>query len=114
MSFASPPRSLSLIHIYNIPMTRGLGSSSACIVGGLLGANTLLGEPLARDELVDMAAHLEGHPDNSTPAILGGFVSAVLEEEHVYYVKKELDEGMHFAACLLYTSPARRGRSSAP
>ena len=93
-----PFRGLRIEQVNNIPMTRGLGSRSACIVGGLLGANTLLGEPLARDELVDMAAHLEGHPDNSTPAILGGFVSAVLEEEHVYYVKKELDEGMHFAA----------------
>ena len=63
-----------------IPMTRGLGSSSACIVGGLLGGNALLGQPFTTDELVDMAAHMEGHPANSTPAILGGFVAAVLED----------------------------------
>ncbi|MBC3515156.1 homoserine kinase [Neobittarella massiliensis] len=81
-----------------IPMTRGLGSSSACIVGGLLGGNALLGQPFTTDELVDMAAHMEGHPDNSTPAILGGFVAAVLEDEHVFYVKKDLDSSLHFVA----------------
>lgn len=57
----------------NIPMTRGLGSSSACIVGGLFGANELMGNPLSQDELVNFAAVMEGHPDNSTPAILGGY-----------------------------------------
>lgn len=49
----------------NIPMTRGLGSSSACIVGGLFGANELMGNPLSQDELVNFAAVMEGHPDNS-------------------------------------------------
>ena len=40
----------------NIPMTRGLGSSSACLVAGLLGANTLLGCPLSEEDLADLAA----------------------------------------------------------
>ncbi|HIR41448.1 MAG TPA: homoserine kinase, partial [Candidatus Egerieicola pullicola] len=56
----------------HIPMTRGLGSSSACIIGGLYGANVLLGGPFNTDELVDLAAQIEGHPDNTTPALLGG------------------------------------------
>ena len=64
----------------NIPMARGLGSSSACIIGGLLGANELLGRPLSRNELVDLAAKMEGHPDNSTPALVGGLVTAVLTD----------------------------------
>ena len=59
-----------------IPTARGLGSSSACIAGALLGANELLGRPCTLDELVDLAAVAEGHPDNSTPALLGGFVAA--------------------------------------
>lgn len=42
----------------NIPMARGLGSSSACIVAGLVGANTLLGNPLNPDEIVDLAAQI--------------------------------------------------------
>ncbi|MBC8569457.1 homoserine kinase [Zongyangia hominis] len=80
----------------NIPMTRGLGSSSACIVGGLFGANTLMGNPLSREELVNFAAVMEGHPDNSTPAILGGLVTAVIDDGKVYCVKQEITEKLRF------------------
>ena len=55
---------LKILQQNNIPMTRGLGSSSACIVGGLAGANMLLGNPFSKDELVNIASELEGHPDN--------------------------------------------------
>lgn len=82
----------------NIPMTRGLGSSSACIVGGLFGANELMGNPLSQDELVNFAAVMEGHPDNSTPAILGGLVTAVIDEGKVYCVKQEITEKLRFFA----------------
>ena len=82
----------------NIPMTRGLGSSSACIVGGLFGANELMGNPLSQDELVNFAAVMEGHPDNSTPAILGGLVTAVIDEGKVYCVKQEITEKLCFFA----------------
>lgn len=82
----------------NIPMTRGLGSSSACIVGGLFGANELMANPLSQDELVNFAAVMEGHPDNSTPAILGGLVTAVIDEGKVYCVKQEITEKLRFFA----------------
>lgn len=63
--------------MYNvIPVSRGLGSSAAAIVGGLLVANLLLGEPLGRDELLELAVALEGHSDNVAPALYGGFVSS--------------------------------------
>ena len=58
-----------------IPMARGLGSSSACIVAGLMGGNALMGSPLSLEDIIHMAATMEGHPDNSTPAILGGQVT---------------------------------------
>jgi len=60
----------------DIPQSRGLGSSSAAIVGSLYGTNELLGRPLTRDELFNMASHLEGHPDNVAAAIYGGFTLA--------------------------------------
>ena len=82
----------------NIPMTRGLGSSSACIVAGLTGANALTGYPLSKDALVNLAADLEGHPDNSTPALLGGLVTAVISEGHVYYVKVPVSGSVRFVA----------------
>jgi len=56
-----------------IPLTKGLGSSSAAIVGSLYGANELLGRPFKREELFNFASHLEGHPDNVAAAIFGGF-----------------------------------------
>ncbi|CDZ23282.1 Homoserine kinase [[Clostridium] cellulosi] len=91
-------RGLKLIQENNIPMTRGLGSSSACIVAGLVGANALLGDPLSKDDLVNLAARLEGHPDNSTPAILGGLVASVFDGNRVYSVKVPISGRLRFAA----------------
>jgi len=55
-----------------IPMARGLGSSATAIVGGIVGGNLLAGSPLSQKQLLDLAIAVEGHPDNVTPAMLGG------------------------------------------
>ncbi len=55
-----------------IPLARGLGSSSAAIVGGLAAANALEGGPIGQERLLRLASALEGHPDNVAPALLGG------------------------------------------
>lgn len=55
-----------------VPLARGLGSSATAIVGGLVGANLLAGEPLRQVELMQLAIEMEGHPDNVVPALLGG------------------------------------------
>lgn len=103
---------LRIEQISNIPLARGLGSSSACIIGGLIGANQLMGRPLSDDELINIAAVMEGHPDNSTPALMGGLVTAVLERDKVYYVKQEVTSDLKFAAIIpdfeLKTSIARQ------
>jgi homoserine kinase len=63
------------IHCHNgIPPSRGLGSSAAAIVGGVFAANTLLGEPLPPAALLEIAADIEGHPDNVAAALFGGAV----------------------------------------
>ena len=79
-----PFRGLYIQQESNIPMTRGLGSSSACLIGGLLGANTLIGSPLSRTEICHLATKMEGHPDNVAPALMGGLVTSVVEQGHVY------------------------------
>jgi len=61
-----------------IPHGRGLGSSSAAIVTGLAGARAL-GAPLSDDDLLPLAALIEGHPDNVAPALLGGLTAAWVE-----------------------------------
>lgn len=91
---------LKLIQTNNIPMARGLGSSSACIIAGLLGANTMLGNPLSLDDLVDMAAQIEGHPDNTAPALLGGIVTAVFDGKKVEWVKQEVFTKLKFVAII--------------
>ena len=67
-----------------IPLSRGLGSSSAAIVGGLVAANDCvrrgLGRELALQQLLDLASEIEGHPDNVAPALLGGLVVAATRE----------------------------------
>lgn len=88
---------IHLIQEDYIPMVRGLGSSAACIVGGLLAANELAGRPCTRDELAQMAAMLEGHPDNSNPAIFGGMVVGAQNEKEMKYVRLELPEDLVFA-----------------
>jgi homoserine kinase len=57
-----------------IPLSRGLGSSAAATVGGVLAGNALAGEPLSTPELLRLATEIEGHPDNAAAALLGGFV----------------------------------------
>jgi homoserine kinase len=56
----------------DVPLARGLGSSATAIVGGLLGANGLAGNPLSPPEIMAMAIEMEGHPDNVVPAMIGG------------------------------------------
>ncbi len=56
-----------------IPLSRGLGSSASAVVSGVVAANELLGRPFTKEELLDIAVSLEGHPDNVTPSLFGGF-----------------------------------------
>lgn len=60
-----------------IPISRGLGSSAAAIVGGLFAANVLADSPLSEDDLFDLATSIEGHPDNVAAALFGGLVVSV-------------------------------------
>ena len=96
----------------NIPMARGLGSSSACIVAGILGANRLLGSPFTQTELINLAAKIEGHPDNTSPAISGGLVASAIEGERVYSVSVPVSEKIAFAVMIppfeLKTEKARK------
>ena len=92
-------------------MTRGLGSSSACLIAGLLGANELLGRPMNSGELLNLAAAIEGHPDNVAPALLGGLVTCAMDEGIVHSISVPVSESVRFAVMIpdftLKTSLAR-------
>ena len=102
---------MKIIQESPIPMARGLGSSSACIVAGILGANALLGDPFSKEDAVNFATSIEGHPDNVAPAILGGFVVSAYDGGHVYSLRKDIAPRVTFAAFIpdfeLLTETAR-------
>lgn len=78
------PNGLFIRQTSKIPMTRGLGSSSACIVGGMLAANVLSGRQLSYKDILHMASQMEGHPDNVGPALYGGLcISANIDDRTV-------------------------------
>lgn len=76
------------IHCINrVPLTSGLGSSSAAMLTGMLGANALLGNPFSDEQILKFAIETEGHPDNVAPAMLGGLVASIVHEDRVISLK---------------------------
>ncbi len=63
-----------------IPLARGMGSSSAALVGGAALADAVLGGKLGREGVLKVCAALEGHPDNVAPAVLGGFTASAMQD----------------------------------
>lgn len=70
-----------------IPLSRGLGSSAAATVGGVLAGNALAGEPLSTPEMLRLATEIEGHPDNAAAVLLGGFVVSASTSEGVEAIR---------------------------
>lgn len=63
------------------PVARGLGSSSTCIVAGIMAAAAMAHRPISRQETVRLATRMEGHPDNAAPAVLGSLVCSFTPED---------------------------------
>ncbi|WP_371370856.1 homoserine kinase [Sporomusa aerivorans] len=80
-------KGISLRMKNNIPLSRGLGSSAAAIVGGLVAANELTGNRLNKETILDMATAIEGHPDNVAPAIFGGITVSIMDSGHAHYLR---------------------------
>ncbi len=75
------PAGVSLHLVNNIPPARGLGSSAAAILGGMCAANILAGGPLPKEQILCLAAALEGHPDNAAAGLYGGVTLAVRQPD---------------------------------
>ncbi len=82
-----PAMGIKITSETQVPVSRGLGSSSTAVVAGLMAANALAGSPLGQADLVTEATLIEGHPDNVAPAILGGMTINVMEEGKVRSLK---------------------------
>ncbi len=82
-----------------IPLARGMGSSAAAIAGGLVAANAICSQDYTPNDLLEMAATIEGHPDNVAAAVLGGMqlvISDKTEEgSRLYTVPINVPPGLH-------------------
>jgi homoserine kinase len=97
-----------------VPIGRGLGSSSAAIVAGLVAANELIGRPFGVQEIFRIAAQLEGHPDNVAAALAGGFTMCWTDGQSAY-ARVEPAAGVA-AVCVVSDAPlsTRKAREMLP
>ena len=104
------------LHCVNrIPLSRGLGSSAAAWVGGLIAANALMGEPLDQDALLAAATRAEGHPDNVAAAILGGLTVSCADGPRVTAVSLAVPREIEWVVLVPETeSSTREARAVLP
>lgn len=98
-----------------IPQTRGLGSSSACVVGGIVLANILSDAMLSTQEMIDIAAQIEGHPDNVLPTFVGGMTAGAMEDGKVRFV--HIEPPRQLKCCVMipdFTLSTQKARAALP
>lgn len=109
---AGKPLPVLRYHMVNrIPYARGLGSSSAAIVGGLVAGLVLAGHQVkgwGAEELLNMAADIEGHPDNAAPALYGGIQLGIHTGERWMTERVNLPQGLQ---CVCFI-PGTIGKTS--
>lgn len=79
-------------YVFNnkIPLSRGLGSSSAVMISAITAAYEMAEVLIKKDKIINLALQYEPHPDNITPATIGGFCVAKLKKNRVYFLKKHV------------------------
>ena len=95
-----------------IPLARGLGSSAAATVAGLVAAWGLADRAVDQSAVLRLATQIEGHPDNVAPALLGGLVTSIALEDRVEAVRLDPPRNVLVVAWIperkLQTSEMRR------
>ncbi|MGH4138677.1 homoserine kinase [Clostridium sp.] len=94
------PKGVRLTFKTDLPVKGGLGSSATCILAGIIAANKLCGDILTRQEVLNFACVIEGHPDNVTPAMVGGMTASIMNEGVTHYNKIPISGGIKFCALI--------------
>lgn len=99
----------------DVPYTRGLGSSSTCIVAGIVGAFAFKDKAEDRQEILELATLIEGHPDNVAPAIFGGLTVSVMEDKNVLTLNIPIKHNYRFVTLIPpFTLSTEASRSVLP
>lgn len=98
--FGYQPKGIKIVIRSQIPVSRGLGSSAACILAGVLAANQIAKANLSKTELLEIAAEIEGHPDNIAPALFGGMVISLKDENVICHDKINVSDNIKFCAMI--------------
>lgn len=101
--------------VNRIPLSSGMGSSSAAILTGLLAGNALLENPFSREEILNLACEMEGHPDNVAPAMMGGLVVSTVEDGKV--IARQISVGMNVHVTIVLPNfylPTKQARAALP
>lgn len=109
------PKGLKIKFESDIPISRGLGSSASCILAGVMAANEIAKANLNKNEILEIASEIEGHPDNIAPALFGGMTISIQENNQVYYDKIKISDGLKFCALIPdFTLSTKESRSVLP
>lgn len=99
----------------NVPESRGLGSSTTCIIGGMLAANQMIGNPYSHDDIFELATKMEGHPDNVAPAMYGGLSTSFMGEDVILSAQIPIKEGIKLIALIPdFTLSTEKARAVLP
>ena len=114
MGCPAPPLRLHCVHA--IPPARGLGSSAAAVVAGLMVGDALSGGALGPNGVLALATEIEGHPDNAAPAVFGGLQSSVLSSEGKVYRATVPSNALPYVALFIpdFPMPTREARAVLP
>jgi len=95
------PKGLRLNVKTSVPLSRGLGSSATCICAGVTGAYLLSGQQFTNEDIFEISAMIEGHPDNVSPNIFGGMTLSYTRTDGKYsHVKFDVDPKYRFVAMI--------------
>lgn len=84
----------------DVPISRGLGSSSTCIVAGVAAAILAMKKPIDKSQILQIATDIEGHPDNVAPAIYGGLIVSLMTEDQIHTISYDVHEDLRFYAMI--------------
>ena len=114
-TYGITPPGVHFAQVNEIPAMSGLGSSAASVVGGVVMADTYMGFKMTKQEMLDICASQEGHPDNILPALLGGLTVGCMDNGHVRYLRMDAPKSLRLAVFIPpFSLSTRKARSVLP